>query len=132
MRARSLGRRVSVRLRMVRRGRHGLGHGKGWACTRWRAGLRTVPSQRMGKPMLGCMPEEAKRRLNPRSLEKVGGSGKEAEQGPGKPLPAGESGSALGEGQSQFSERGQAEKGEGKKRRKSGSEAVRSWRCSRG
>lgn len=65
MRARSLGRRVSVRLRMVRRGRHGLGHGKGWACTRWRAGLRTVPSQRLGKPMLGCMPEEAKRRLNP-------------------------------------------------------------------
>lgn len=65
MRARPLGRRVSVRLRMGRRGRHGLGHGKGWACTRWRAGLRTVPSQRLGKPMLGCMPEEAKRRLSP-------------------------------------------------------------------
>lgn len=67
-----------------------------------------------------------------RSLKKVAGSGKEAEQGPGKPLPAGESGSALGEGQSQFSERGQAEEGEGKKRRRSGAEAVRSWRCSRG
>lgn len=65
MRARSLGRRVSARLRMGRRGRHGLGHGKGWACTRWRAGLRTVPSQRLGKPILGCMPEEAKRRLSP-------------------------------------------------------------------
>lgn len=58
VRAGALGRRVSARPRTGRRGRHTLGHGKGWACTKWRGGLRTVPRQRVGKPILGCMPEE--------------------------------------------------------------------------
>lgn len=68
MRSGLLGRRVSAQLRTGLRGRHALGHGTGWACTQWQAGLRTVPNQRLGKPILGCMPEEAERRLS-RSLE---------------------------------------------------------------
>lgn len=118
--------------RMGRRERHGLGHGKGWACTRWRAGLRTVPSQRLGKPVLGCMPEEAKRRLSPRGVWR---RRLEAARGLSKP-----SGSRCQlrvracpwGGQSQFREWGQAEKGEGKERSGSGAEAARSERCSRG
>lgn len=55
---------------------------------------------------------EEKAQSSPSLEEKVGGSG-EPEPAPGRLLPAGESGSATEEGQGQFREWGQVEKGRG-------------------